>query len=441
MDEGGVQLNSYINFYYSIKDIVMADNKTNQIIVVLGSGRSGTSLLMQILENFGMSTSTNMIPAKEQTPTGAYEDREIFQIQNGFIGSVTPHAMPMPADWEKNENLVEVTKQLQNIIADRIEESSTIFGFKDPKTSMLIPMWTRIFNAMNLTPKYILTVRQPTSVITSMGRQYNTNTAVSELFWLTRYTEALHHTGSNCFIVHYEDWFSNKGPEIVNQILEFSGLANYFGSNNIKETLEKIVQPNLNRAVFNEYDVKNRYVLKLYNQLLQCRGDQFDRNELMRVVMECRKAMDEFSGWEVEAQRFFQLYVTSTKNKNNIVTSNKNKNNHLKRKLEKLVLEVNSYLQKCKDLEDSNENLRIKISIQAKETTKQAKETTKSKQELKKIQNDIKRNRKELFTVKTSTSFQVGQILVNAVAKPGKNTLLFPFYLLRLILASRVVKN
>jgi len=53
-----------------------------------------------------------------------------------------------------------------------------------------------------------------------------------ELFWLTRYTEALHNSGGNCFIIHHEDWFTGKGPDIAHQLLEFTGLADSVGKNN-----------------------------------------------------------------------------------------------------------------------------------------------------------------------------------------------------------------
>ncbi len=396
------------------------------VIVVLGPGRSGTSILMQILEALAMTISKDMVPPKEHNPFGAYEDIEIFKTQDELRAQISPATMPPPPEWLNSEGVHQIKVKLKTILESRIQDSSTVFGFKDPKTALFIPLWTQIFNELSITPLYILATRRPESVIKSMKNQWQESEAVTELFWLTKNTEALYQTGGNCFIVHYEDWFSERAPEVVKQLLHYTGLETFWDkSKNASDVLTAVIKPNLNRACHNDYAIKNRYVLQLQEQLQQCHGDQFDRQSLMSVVMECRKAMDEFSGWAIEAQRFFRMRGGRTK---------KNDTQKLKKELEKSILEANRYLHECKNLADINENLRIKISVQAKETTK-------NNQELKKNRRDLERNNKELFALKTSTSFQVGRILINAVAKPGKNTILFPLYLLRVALASRVGKK
>jgi len=57
----------------------------------------------------------------------------------------------------------------------------------------------------------------------------------------------------------------------------------------------------------------------------------------------------------------------------------------------------------------------------------------KRKREIERLNNTIERLKKDNSGLRTSTSFQTGSILVNAVAKPGKNTILMPFRLMKLV--------
>lgn len=415
----------------------MNDKEAKRVIVVLGSGRSGTSLLMQILASLGMSISEDMIPAKEQTPAGAYEDREIFQIQNEFVSAITPQAMPMPADWQENAKLPQVMKQLQEIVTERIAKAATIWGFKDPKTAVLIPLWTRIFNSLNIVPKYILTVRNPQSVVASMQRQYNTKQNVAELFWLSRYIEALHNTGGNCFIVHYEDWFTGKAQEVALQLLEYSGLTKYFEPKDMNTALGNAIQPNLVRSAYEDTEIKNRFVHELYAELKKCRGGKFNRQELMQAVGECRRVMEEFSGWANEAQRFLVSSQTRRKGDAKISSAEEKRLAEMERELKNAVAEANACLRENTHLDDELVNLRMHLASD-KNTFETAKKRFEAeKHRINHLNNQLK---KENFSLRTSISFRVGQAFVQAFAKPGKNTILLPVSLARIILGQRVAR-
>ena len=47
----------------------------------------------------------------------------------------------------------------------------------------------------------------------------------------------------------------------------------------------------------------HEFVIKLYNVLKDCKGNEFDRVRLMAIVKECRTAMNGFKGWYLEAQK------------------------------------------------------------------------------------------------------------------------------------------
>ena len=52
----------------------MDANSVTRVVVVLSSGRAGTSLLMQILGALGMRLSDDMIGGRYENPDGFFED-------------------------------------------------------------------------------------------------------------------------------------------------------------------------------------------------------------------------------------------------------------------------------------------------------------------------------------------------------------------------------
>jgi hypothetical protein len=274
----------------------LMNSHEHSVVVVLGSGRSGTSLLMQVMVGLGLAVSENLIPANVSNTEGFFEDFEIKEIQDELYRCLhAPPFLPLPKDWLDSDYARIAKKRLSEVLNNQIQGGSRIFGMKDPRISTFLPLWTRVFNPLRVVPKYILAVREPRSVIASFIRQYNNPGHVAELVWLLRMLESLENTASDCFITHYEDWFTK--PEALAQgLLAYTGLDQTFKAD-VSEVLARTVKPNLNRASKDDYEVKNPYVLKLYAALKSCSGADFDRDALLAVVKECRQAMDGFKGW------------------------------------------------------------------------------------------------------------------------------------------------
>jgi hypothetical protein len=436
----------------------MNENPSKQIIVVLGAGRTGTSLIMQALNELGMTVSENMTPASEQNPYGAYEDLDILAIQTDIFKSLnTKPKIPLPDDWLLKTDVNGYVDQLCNVIIDRINGSPTIFGFKDPRTAVLLPLWFKVFNRVRIVPKYILSVRNPSASVRSLISQYHFGESISELFWLHKNCSALAHTGGNCFIVHYEDWFI-RPHDLSKDLLQYTGLERYV-SGNVDDALAGVIDVKLNRSVYDEYVVQNKYVLRLYEALKNCSGYRYDRDILMSVVKASREAMNGFKGWYLEAHN----YLDQEKNVKDKLKSQKEAFNTLKEQyntlkskfnvakdelkilreessslknidndkkiaqmetdLQHLVEQNNRLLIKYKDLSDQSEAYRNEIAVVLQRRC--------NKQALsgKQLANKWKR---ELISLKYSSSFKLGQILINAIKKPGRNTLLMPYHLVKL---------
>lgn len=337
--------------YCHLKQTAKKMQKTfspKKIIVVLGSGRSGTSLLMRALTRFGMTISAELIPSSVQNPSGTYEDRNIFAVHSDILKALnTNQYLPMPEAWLQNKAVKDSIKKLSNIIENEIDNTPTTWGFKDPRTALFLSMWNKIFNRSKVVPIYLLAVRDPASVVNSMKFQYSYAEEVVELFWLHKNCEALLRTGANCFIVHFEEWFVNA-EEVIRGLLEFTGLKFFLKEKNIAEALLDVIKPGLNRSIYENYQIQNEYVIKLYDVLKDCRGSDFDRQRLMQTVNECRKAMDGFKGWLIQSRQLIEM-ESNRRAKFELQLSNEAK------KREAIEIELERHKQRCAKLENKLE--------------------------------------------------------------------------------------
>jgi len=277
-------------------------NGTKRAIVVLSSGRAGTSLLMQVLGGLGMSLSERLIEGRYENPDGFFEDTDIVRLHKRiFAETGLKGVLPLPSGWLEADVVNNIRQELQRLVHRQLEQATSIWGFKDPRTCTFLPLWLKILNAEKVNPSFILAMRDPSSVISSFLRLYNISADLAELVWLCRTCDALHYSAADCYIVHYEDWF-NHPARLGTELLGYTGLEPFFNGE-VSEVLRDIIKPNLNRAKYDPYPIKNKLVLRLYDVIRQCNGAQFDRAGLMDVVRDCRESMEDFKGWYLDAQQ------------------------------------------------------------------------------------------------------------------------------------------
>lgn len=269
---------------------------TRRVIIVMGVGRTGTSLIMQILMAMGVQVSNNLIPANAGNPEGFFEDIDLKDIQAELYSCLNfSVSLPLPEAWLDTECAKKAKSSLRQVLKKLLNEHPGILGIKDPRISTFLPLWMLLFNPMRIVPSFILAVREPKSSVASFIRQTNDPGYVAELVWLLRTLDAIENTAADCFVMHYEDWFDQPLP-LAQSLLHYTGLDETF-KGDLSEVLAQKVKPNLNRAGKDDYEIQNLYVKKLGSALQQCRGSDFDRDRLMSVVKECRQAMTGFKGW------------------------------------------------------------------------------------------------------------------------------------------------
>jgi hypothetical protein len=261
----------------------MTSPPARPVVVVLGSGRSGTSLLMQVLAALGMRVSAEMIQARRDNPEGFFEDAPIVRVQADLLRSLGAWPYhPLPADWLEAPATAKAADALKGILRERLRGQG-LWGFKDPRTAPFLPLWQQLFTELGLAPRYILALRAPGSILRSFMQAYATPADVAEQVWLRRTCDALWHTQADCYLAHYEDWFS-RPREVVEGLARSTGL----GAGGLEDALAGIVRPDLDRAGGGEEGLRNPDARLLQGALEACRGSEFNGEALLRAVGACR---------------------------------------------------------------------------------------------------------------------------------------------------------
>lgn len=167
-------------------------------VIILGMHRSGTSLLAKTVESLGvyLGSEEQMIGPREDNPEGFWEHAEIVDIHEKLLASLSSSwdtTEPLPAEWWQSKDATVSREQLKAIIA-RDFSQHMIWGFKDPRTCLLLPLWKPIFEELNIVPSYILCLRNPLNVAASLQKRDRFTTEKSFALWTLHVLSSLYHT-------------------------------------------------------------------------------------------------------------------------------------------------------------------------------------------------------------------------------------------------------
>lgn len=229
----------------------------SEIVVLLGTHRSGTSLTARIVNSLGVRLGDTLLPGRADNPAGFCENRHIIeQTRNldGLLG-VDPFGqgilVPVEEEWWKRPAIRSVADNLKRILHAEIEAASGPFAFKDPRTLYLLPLWRTVFLDLGVIPSYVLALRHPASVVISMTKRGISHTR-AELTWLSQLSAGLSalHEKPHC-VVHYERWFDDAELQ-VQEIAKALGISVSGTRDEVAGELKRLVQPRFGRQYADE---------------------------------------------------------------------------------------------------------------------------------------------------------------------------------------------
>jgi hypothetical protein len=194
------------------------------IVLVLGMHRSGTSLCSHILSALGIDMADNIaapgaVAPTQDNPHGHWERWEIVEFHDRILSLFNRdylghfHDFALPVAWWADPRVAEIRREIVAFLERRIGDG--YFGFKDPRTVRLMPMWHQILNELRFAPRIVLCLRNPAQVARSLHARDGFDPANGEYRWLVHMIDFFRYTSNFDFCtVEYEDWFDNPASNI-----------------------------------------------------------------------------------------------------------------------------------------------------------------------------------------------------------------------------------
>jgi len=264
-----------------------------QLTLVLGPGRSGTSLVTRLIAELGVDLGENLLPGNRFNPDGYFEDRAIMGLHKELLSGLglgEPYGsiLPMPEDWQARDEVVAIERRIAAYLTEKLSGRER-WAIKDPRISMLLPLWRRIAGEAGIELKFIVSVRHPAAVAASIARASHVAPAIGEAIWLVRVASAIEQLGDDGIIVDYD-------RVIADPSAEFAKIRSYVLADELagapptpNHTLQDLVKAEYRHAP-EAYDLAHDEARAVYASL--CEALDGGREERLALASLCEQTMD-----------------------------------------------------------------------------------------------------------------------------------------------------
>jgi hypothetical protein len=172
-------------------------------VLVLGMHRSGTSAVTRGLAALSVHLGENFFETAPDNPTGYWEDRSLVAINQRVLGELR-------LKWDDTQLVgraqfrhhrirllqLHAVRYLENGLA-----AAPVWGFKDPRTIRLLPFWPDVLRKCGAQDAYVLAIRHPLSVASSLYRRQEIGLTKGQHLWLVHNVPFLQELRDRPFVV------------------------------------------------------------------------------------------------------------------------------------------------------------------------------------------------------------------------------------------------
>ena len=141
----------------------------------------------------GVVLSDRLFGAREDNPKGFFEHADVIDLNEKIFNVFGLHSqdvVPLPEGFENSPEVAPIKKQLADILR-RDFSDAPVFGLKDPRMCLLMPLWHQLFRELEIEPVFLIPYRHPMEVATSLQTRDNISLQHGLLLWLRYMLEVL----------------------------------------------------------------------------------------------------------------------------------------------------------------------------------------------------------------------------------------------------------
>jgi hypothetical protein len=227
----------------------------NRLILVVGSGRSGTSLFSGILKALGCHVPQPEVEADNTNPKGFGEPQWVVDFHMRLLAQAkvqTSDARPVAWSHTAKVSLDRgVEEELLRWLKTEFTHGDHVV-IKDPRILWFLPLWTTVGNHLDVGVRYATVLRHPKEVIKSKLTYYGEalNPTNRTAGWINTmlYTERATRVGTRTF-TKYEDLLTDWTVELakVSNALDLKTLERVTSAQ--VRTASQLVDPKLRRSL------------------------------------------------------------------------------------------------------------------------------------------------------------------------------------------------
>jgi hypothetical protein len=236
---------------------------TRRLVLVVGIGRSGTSLLTGILSRLGFHVPRPEVKADGTNPRGFGEPRWVVDFHTRLMRERRVHRFDSRPDaWSSTAEAAadeQAFADLRDWLAVQFVGVENVV-VKDPRIDWFLPLWLRCAQELGAQTSFATMLRHPAEVVRSARDSYGTWQADASraASWLNATLHTEHATrGARRAFVRYDALLEDWSREIarVAELLELDWLQGIEAA--AHPQVDELVDPTLRRArvAWDELDV------------------------------------------------------------------------------------------------------------------------------------------------------------------------------------------
>ena len=156
-----------------------------KLILVLGSHRSGTSLVTSIVKKLGFNLGNDLLPGSIGSNVyGHFEDVEILDFNESVLMALgTDWRTPDPFSNPKSDFDEALYRSKLIELLDKKIYNQSIRAIKEPRIPILIDLWEPILSKLSLDICVLVAIRHPNEVSASLWKRDKLNIVLGAQLW------------------------------------------------------------------------------------------------------------------------------------------------------------------------------------------------------------------------------------------------------------------
>jgi hypothetical protein len=272
---------------------ISAAPQRRPVVLVLGMHRSGTSLCSHVLSALGVDMADQVAPPGHAAPAadnqrGHWERWEIVEFHDRILalfnrGYFTPfHDFPLPVAWWADPRVADIRREIAAFLEKRM--GNGYFGFKDPRTARLMPIWHQLANELGFAPKILFCLRNPAQVARSLHAREGLPVESGEYRWLLYVVDLFRNIrGSEFCTIEYESWFEDPAPNL-RKLRDFLDLPAQQPDVDVDLAIWEIIDPELRHDDQRAGEARQPLVRSLYKLARRAGHDLAAREQAQNIA-------------------------------------------------------------------------------------------------------------------------------------------------------------